>query len=61
MSNFFAALGLAIVLEGIAYAAFPQFMKQALARLLNTPNSTIRVMALTSAVLGLIILWLARG
>lgn len=61
MNDFLAALGLAIVLEGIAYAAFPQHMKQALARLLETPNSTIRVMALTSAAIGLIVVWIVRG
>lgn len=61
MSDFFAALGLAIILEGIAYAAFPEQMKQALASLLKTPNSTIRVIALTSAVFGLMLVWWVRS
>lgn len=61
MSTFLTALGLAIVLEGIAYTAFPDQMKQALARLLETPNGTIRAIALTSAVVGLMIMWSVRG
>lgn len=61
MSDFFAALALAIVLEGIAYAAFPDQMKRALATLLETPSSKIRVVALTSAAAGLMLLWLIRG
>ena len=61
MSELFTALALAIVLEGIAYAAFPEQMKRALAVLLETPNSTIRVVALTSAAAGLIVLYLIRG
>lgn len=61
MNDFFAALALAIVLEGIAYAAFPDHMKRALATLLETPSSTIRVVALTSAAGGLMLLWLVRG
>jgi len=61
VNDFFAALALAIIIEGIAYAAFPDQMKQALAKLLETPTSTIRVVALTSAAAGLIVLWFIRG
>ncbi len=61
MSDFFAALALAIVLEGIAYAAFPDHMKRALAALLETPSSTIRAVALVCAAAGLFALWMIRG
>lgn len=61
MIAFFTALALAVVLEGIVYAAFPDQMKRALAVLLETPNSTIRAVALTSAAAGLIVLFLIRG
>jgi len=60
VNDFLAALALAIVLEGIAYAAFPEQMKRALATLLETPASKIRVVALTSAAAGLILLWFIR-
>ena len=61
MSDLFAALALAIVLEGLIYAAFPEQMKRALLTLLGTPNSKLRVVALTCAAAGLILLYLIRG
>lgn len=61
MTTFISALALAFVLEGLLYAAFPEQMKRALASLLDTPSSKIRVVALTSAALGLIVLYLVQG
>ncbi|HHG91280.1 MAG TPA: DUF2065 domain-containing protein [Devosia sp.] len=61
MNDLFAALALAIVLEGLIYAAFPEQMKRALLMLLDTPNSKLRVVALTCAAAGLIVLYLIRG
>ncbi|HEY8596485.1 MAG TPA: DUF2065 domain-containing protein [Devosiaceae bacterium] len=61
MTDFFAALALAIVIEGLLYAAFPEQMKRMIAVVLETSNSIIRVAALTSAAAGLIVLWLIRG
>ena len=53
MSDLLAALALAIVLEGLACAAFPEQMKRALIALLDTENSKLRVVALTCAAGGL--------
>jgi len=61
MTEFLTALALAIVIEGIVYAAFPDQMKRALALLLDTPSSTMRVTALTIAIGGFILLWLVRS
>lgn len=61
MSDFLAALALAIVLEGLMYAAFPEQMKRALALVLGMSSVTIRIAALTSAAFGLILLYLVRG
>ena len=61
MNDFLAALALAIVLEGILYAAFPDQMKRALATLLETPSSNIRIVALICAAVGLLLLWFVRG
>jgi len=54
---FLSALGLALVLEGLAYAAFPEQMKQMLAKVQALPASTIRAAALACAGLGLVLLW----
>lgn len=61
MIEFFTALALAIVIEGIVYAAFPEQMKRALETLLQTPNSIICAVALTIAALGIIMLFILKG
>ena len=60
MTTFFTALALAVVIEGLLYAAFPDFMKRALQQVLEAPASTIRVVALTSATIGLMILFILQ-
>lgn len=61
MIEFFSALALAIVIEGLIYAAFPEQMKKMLAQLMATPASTIRAVALACAAAGLVLLWFLRG
>ncbi len=61
MNDLFSALALAMVLEGLLYAAFPEQMKRALVSLLETPNSKLRVVALTFAALGLIVLFILKS
>jgi len=57
----FSALALAIVIEGLVYAAFPEQMKKWLASIQSMPASTIRVAALACAGIGLVLLWMLRG
>jgi uncharacterized protein YjeT (DUF2065 family) len=61
VTDFLAALALAIVIEGLLYAAFPEQMKKVLASIQSMPASTIRAVALACASLGLLLLWFARG
>lgn len=61
MTDFLAALALAIVIEGLLYAAFPEQMKRMLASIISMPASTIRAAALACAVVGLLLLWFVRG
>ncbi len=61
MSELLAALALAIVIEGLLYAAFPDQMKKMLASILSMPASTIRAVALACAGVGLLLLWFVRG
>ena len=61
MTEFLAALALAIVIEGLAYAAFPDQMKKMLASLLATPASSIRAIGLACAAVGLVLLWFFKG
>jgi uncharacterized protein YjeT (DUF2065 family) len=61
MSDFLVALGLVFVLEGILFAAFPDLTKKAVENVLQTPDLFLRVIGISSAALGLILIWLVRG
>jgi len=56
-----AALGLAIAIEGVIYAAFPDAMKKFMAQVLAQPASHLRRAGLLAAAAGVVVVWLARG
>ncbi len=58
---FFTALGLALVIEGLLYAAFPEQMKRMLALMLDMPSSSLRLGALVCAGFGLMVVALTVG
>ncbi len=55
------ALALAVALEGIVYALFPDAMKRMMARVMEQPSGGIRIAGLIAAVTGVFVLWLVRG
>jgi uncharacterized protein YjeT (DUF2065 family) len=61
MSDFLAALGLVFIIEGLIFAAFPLAAKRAMTSVLETPDATVRLIGIGSAVVGLVVVWLARG
>ena len=61
MTDFIAAIGLVLVIEGLAFAAFPGVTKRAMALFLETPEAQLRTVGVVSAVLGVAIVWAARG
>lgn len=61
MSDFLVAIGLVFALEGILFAAFPGAVKQAMAHVTETPDTTLRVIGIVSAVAGVVLVWLVRG
>ncbi len=61
MVDLITALGLAITIEGIAYALFPDGMKKMMAQVLILPSGNIRAAGLAAAAAGIFILWLVRG
>jgi uncharacterized protein YjeT (DUF2065 family) len=61
MEDFLAALGLVFVIEGLVFAAFPAQAKRAMASVMETPEGSLRLIGLGSAVVGLILVWLVRG
>jgi hypothetical protein len=61
MSEVVAAIGLVLVLEGVLYALFPEFMKRMAQQATQTPGDTLRVAGVISAALGVALVWLVRG
>lgn len=61
MSDFFVAIGLALALEGILYALFPDGMKKIIMQVLTMPASAVRTTGVTLALIGVLIIWFIRG
>lgn len=60
MSDFLVALGLVFVIEGLVFAAFPNHAKRAMAAVMDTSDPSLRVVGIGAAIVGLIVVWLAR-
>lgn len=61
MNDFLVALGLFLAIEGILYAAFPGFVRQALEMLDMLPEQQLRLAGLLFAAIGVTIVWLVRS
>ncbi|WP_439496634.1 DUF2065 domain-containing protein [Bosea sp. (in: a-proteobacteria)] len=61
MLDFIAALGLVFAIEGILFAAIPNLAKDALRSAAETPPERMRLIGIGSALLGVLLVWLARG
>lgn len=61
MTELAAALGLALVIEGAAYALFPREMKRLVAMLVTQPEGFVRLAGLAAALIGLMFVVLAKG
>lgn len=61
MTELLAALGLAIAIEGVIYALFPDAMKKFMIQVLAQPVSHLRRAGLIAAAAGVFVVWLAKG
>lgn len=61
MADFATALALVLVIEGVLWALFPERMKQAAARAILLEPGPLRLGALASVGLGVLLVWLIRG
>ena len=66
MAQFIVAVGLVLVIEGLLFAAFPRAAKRLAASALESPETSLRIAGLVSAVLGLVLIvlvvfWLVGG
>jgi len=60
MLDLVAALGLALAVEGMLFAAFPDGARRAMYEAAHTPSNRMRLVGIVSAVVGVVIIWAAR-
>ena len=60
MADLVAALGLALALEGLVFAAFPEAVRRAMLDAAETPRDRMRLVGIVSAALGVVIVWAVR-
>jgi len=60
LNLFLAALGLALVIEGLPYFLAPDTVKRMAVRMQDLPSSTLRLIGLLSMVGGLVVVALSR-
>ena len=60
MSDLITAFGLAMAIEGMLYALFPESMKNAMMRVLRQSQAQLRVYGLLAAAAGVALVWLVR-
>jgi uncharacterized protein YjeT (DUF2065 family) len=60
VTDLIAALGLALAVEGLLFAAFPDAVRRAMTEAAQTPSDRMRLVGILSAALGVVIVWAAR-
>ncbi len=61
MVDLLVGLGLAVAIEGVLYALFPDGMRRMMAQALTLPPEALRLGGLLAAAFGVGVVWLARG
>jgi uncharacterized protein len=61
MSEFLVAIGLVLVIEGLVFAGFPAVAKRLATSALESPDMSLRIAGILSAVICLVLIWLVRG
>ena len=60
-TDFLTAFGLVFVIEGVAYALFPNSFKKLFIAALEQSIAKLRMLGLIGAIVGVAIIWIARG
>jgi len=61
IADFVTAIGLVLVIEGVLLAAIPDALRRMVAAVMTQPADALRIGGVASALIGLLIVWLARG
>ena len=59
-SDFLIGLCILFVLEGLMFAASPEWMRRAMKTAMTTPDNVLRAVGIGSAVAGLVLIWVIR-
>ncbi len=60
MGDLVAALGLALAIEGLAFASFPDAAKRFMLDAAGAPRERMRIVGIASALIGVTVVWAAR-
>ena len=58
--DFLVGIGMVFVIEGLLFAAAPEWVRKAMKSALGMPENVLRVVGLATAVVGLILIWIMR-
>jgi uncharacterized protein YjeT (DUF2065 family) len=61
LGDFVTAIGLAFVIEGLMFLAFPDRVRRMMAVVATSPSQQMRIAGFISASIGLAMVWLIRG
>ena len=61
LGDFITAIGLAFVIEGLMFLAFPEGVRRMMTVVAASPTQQMRIAGVISAVLGLAVVWFIRG
>ncbi|WP_315838951.1 DUF2065 domain-containing protein [Bradyrhizobium prioriisuperbiae] len=59
-SDLLIGIGILLVIEGLLFAAMPNWMRQAMKSAILTPDNILRAVGIGSAVVGLIVIYFVR-
>jgi len=59
-ADFLIGLGILFVLEGLMFAASPNWMRKAMKSVITTPDNILRAVGIGSAVAGRVLIWVIR-
>lgn len=61
MKYFLCVIGMVLIVEGLPYFAFPDKIKSYLRKLIDIPDTTLRIMGSFAVVAGLILVYLGTA
>jgi uncharacterized protein YjeT (DUF2065 family) len=60
LAEFLIGVGIRLVIEGLMFAASPNWMRRAMKSALATPDPILRAVGIGAAVAGLVLIWAVR-